>query len=87
VAKLNANKSQVNLTAHETHHQSQVHAGVDVLKPPLSPMELSLMKDQRDRELRQAQEQHKQNLLLASAGARGTVAGAVSVFFEMKRLF
>ncbi|KAH9276986.1 hypothetical protein BASA83_000501 [Batrachochytrium salamandrivorans] len=43
------NKHQVSLLAHETHYQAQVQAGVDPSQPPMTPLELSLMKERRDK--------------------------------------
>ncbi|KAJ3318096.1 chromatin modification- protein VID21 [Boothiomyces sp. JEL0866] len=43
------NKKQVNLTAHETHKQTQIAAGIDLNAPPLRPIELSKIKENRDK--------------------------------------
>ncbi|KAJ3309740.1 chromatin modification- protein VID21 [Boothiomyces sp. JEL0838] len=47
------NKKQVNLTAHETHKQTQIAAGIDLNAPPLRPIELSKIKENRDKILEQ----------------------------------
>ena len=60
-----SNKGQVNLNSHETHMQSQIHAGVDILGLPLSPLELSQLKEMRNNELRAAQEQQKHAALFS----------------------
>ena len=41
---------KVNLSAHETHKQSQDNAGVDLNADPLTPLEMSLAKDRREKE-------------------------------------
>lgn len=53
------NRSQVNLNSHETHLQTQIHAGIDILGRPLTPLELTQLKEQRASEFRAAQEQQK----------------------------
>ncbi|KXS21899.1 hypothetical protein M427DRAFT_281361 [Gonapodya prolifera JEL478] len=47
---------RVNLTAHETHLQSQTMAGIDVAGAPLDPLALSALKAQHDAKIRQQQE-------------------------------
>ncbi|KAJ3343714.1 hypothetical protein HDU93_006626 [Gonapodya sp. JEL0774] len=47
---------RVNLTAHETHLQSQMGAGIDVNVPPLDPLAMSALKAQQDAKVRQQQE-------------------------------
>ncbi|KAJ3092994.1 chromatin modification- protein VID21 [Quaeritorhiza haematococci] len=44
---------KVNLIAHETHQQSQTVAGIDPNARPLTPLELSALKERREKELRQ----------------------------------
>lgn len=51
---------KINLSAHETHFTSQTNAGIIIGTPPLNPLDVSLLKEKRDRELREirmAQEQ------------------------------
>lgn len=52
---------QVNLTAHDTHIATQQNAGIDVNAPPLSSVELSRLKEQRDKIF----EQNRQNAYYA----------------------
>jgi hypothetical protein len=47
------------LNSHETHMQTQIHAGIDILGRPLTPIELTQMKEQRASEFRAAQEHQK----------------------------
>ncbi|KAJ3274176.1 chromatin modification- protein VID21 [Terramyces sp. JEL0728] len=47
------NKKQVNLTAHETHKQTQIAAGIDLNAAPLRPVELSKLKENRDKIIEQ----------------------------------
>lgn len=49
------NRNQVNLNAHETHEQSQISAGVDLLKPPITSSEATALKDRRDRVIMEQQ--------------------------------
>ena len=44
---------QVNLNAHHTHRDAKVEKGIDLNAPPLRPVELSKLKDQRDQQLEQ----------------------------------
>jgi hypothetical protein len=46
----------VNLTAHETHAQTQIQAGIDMNAAPLGPAELVRIKEQRDKLLEQTRQ-------------------------------
>lgn len=47
---------QVTLAAHETHKQSQQNAGIDLNAPPKRPMELSRIKENREKLLEQTRQ-------------------------------
>jgi len=46
----------VSLTAHETHRNAQINAGVDINAPALRPIELSRLKEQREKILEQTRQ-------------------------------
>ncbi|KAJ3297377.1 hypothetical protein HK104_000547 [Borealophlyctis nickersoniae] len=54
--KLGTTSMKINLIAHETHLTAQTQVGVDIHGRPLSPFELSLLRERREKELRQAQD-------------------------------
>ncbi|KAK5667260.1 chromatin modification-related protein VID21 [Batrachochytrium dendrobatidis] len=56
------NKHQVSLVAHETHLQAELQAGIDPSAQPLTPLELSLMKERRDKPMF---DQHRQAIYAA----------------------
>ncbi len=45
---------KINLTSHETHLQAQIQAGINPNGPILTPMELTVIKERKDREIRAA---------------------------------
>ncbi|TPX30930.1 hypothetical protein SmJEL517_g05598 [Synchytrium microbalum] len=48
---------QINMTAHDTHQQSQLQAGVNLDSSPLTPVQLGMLKERRDKEIRSSHEQ------------------------------
>jgi hypothetical protein len=50
-----ANPNEVNLSAHETHEQSQINLGIDLTQQPLGPSELCIMKEQKETQMLEQQ--------------------------------
>lgn len=63
---------KLNLSVHETHLASQASAGVQIGAPPLTPIQVSRLKERRDAELRALAEQRK----LYEAGMRAAAQQA-----------
>ena len=51
---------QVNLSAHETHRNAQIAAGIDLNAPPLRPLELTRLKETKEKILEQSRQQQHQ---------------------------
>ena len=81
------NRSQVNLNSHETHMQTQIHAGIDILGRPLNPMELTQLKEQRTSELRAAQEHHKHAALFSGMSRVSFISLIIRGFHREVELF
>lgn len=76
---------KVNLAAHETHVASQTQAGVKVGAPPLGPIDISILKDLRDKEIeRQKMEYSK---LAAHAQQQAMGGRPVNFFVFLLYLF
>eukprot|EP00842_Homolaphlyctis_polyrhiza_P000401 jgi/Hompol1/1361/HPOL_002694-RA len=71
-AAVKTNKYNVNLVGHETHQQALAQAGVDTTQPALSPLELSIQKERRERVM---QEQQRQALFASSHQRPGMAMG------------
>lgn len=67
---------KISLQAHETHHQAQLDAGVDVNSRPLNPLELSQIKARHDQEVRSQQESHRTAQFGAARSAVSRVASS-----------
>lgn len=52
----------VNLNSHDTHRAAQIQAGIDVNAPPLRPLELTRLKEQREKILEQTRQTQFLNL-------------------------
>ena len=72
---------KISLVAHETHLNSQNNAGVIIGAPPLGPVEVSLLKDRREMEMRQQQEQRK----FFDAGLRPVLPGGMMYGYGQMR--
>ena len=63
--------------------QTQIHAGIDILGRPLTPMELTQLKEQRATELRAVQEQQKHASIFSGISR---VSGYISLIFRECRI-